>query len=948
MAERRKKNTTTYGTPVDSKNKEDVATKSPWKRKKTQGQGSSSGKAQDIQKRKRRQKRKKNESKLPQKEDIKSQKTEKDTIEIVETEVNQIQEDTPLETQRSGSQAETSCFQPQKDASKQETEHSGVQHHSNTKMVEAQTQTRKNAGKDKITQTPIIHQNTQETQTEAADFMVPKQNERTEKSPAEQGNESEKTQTHENESAETQFKQEDQMLNVQLRENNPVKTQPMQSDSRPCGDADDKNASSSCHVEQNANLKEEEKTKEKHPSGGISDESQDGRSSEPKSYATVASGEGESEKQSSVPEGKQENKTRSSSTDRGDQILVKPPPGVPVFTFHIYTVLDKKFRFNPHLDRLVLFHSGGYLPLQMTHFAGLKKEGYLVEATLFIEESCLMRGSWLSYSYGVIQRKKQIFETATRHIFIPLEPYKEFHLYECHIDRFEAASTIQSVWQTGLSMVGWRKQKGVEISEAWQVSACTLLHRIFQAWSPSHKQSTENLCEKLKHFMACLGSAHERMNYPDRSHPPVVKVSELISEYLIDILKGESKGNSSETWRRSSPFVLGLSVFMVSRNCNIDLGVNGWAELCHLVSSDSAMDKKNVEGMLSALPNVQHTVLGLMNLCAQQTIPELVLLVPLLLRLRQPGADASRVGPTVEEENWSGLNKVQFSRFRENIRSFPDKRKRMLTLIQKLLPVAEEMPLVLISWLSLVASEDLTDFSDLTEIHTEHLIQTLLYRVRECGETMNNNRTEENVKHTQNILTHILLKVDKEKERMIECGKIKQAFLSSISVAISTCRMVQLVPWYQAAVSSYQLVLKLAETVDAVLGKESQDEKFEARKEQLLEKLCNVQQGINEWRDKLLKNPLLTPSKYLSYPKEIEMWDALLKVECSVQEVSSQWRLRLEKDLKKRICTASEVDRVLVSCVESSMVPITKSHDIIQSCFYEQCHSAIKSICQVH
>lgn len=69
------------------------------------------------------------------------------------------------------------------------------------------------------------------------------------------------------------------------------------------------------------------------------------------------------------------------------------------------------------------------------------------------------------------------------------------------------------------------------------------------------------------------------------------------------------------------------------------------------------------------------TVLGLINCCALKMVSELVLLVPLLLRLRQPGADATKVGPTVEEENWSGLNGVQFGRFRENIQSYPDKRK---------------------------------------------------------------------------------------------------------------------------------------------------------------------------------------------------------------------------------------------------------------------------------
>lgn len=69
------------------------------------------------------------------------------------------------------------------------------------------------------------------------------------------------------------------------------------------------------------------------------------------------------------------------------------------------------------------------------------------------------------------------------------------------------------------------------------------------------------------------------------------------------------------------------------------------------------------------------TVLGLINWCAQKMVSEVVLLVPLLFRLRQPGADATKVGPTVEEENWSGLNGVQFRWFRRNLQSYPDKRQ---------------------------------------------------------------------------------------------------------------------------------------------------------------------------------------------------------------------------------------------------------------------------------
>ena len=72
--------------------------------------------------------------------------------------------------------------------------------------------------------------------------------------------------------------------------------------------------------------------------------------------------------------------------------------------------------------------------------------------------------------------------------------------------------------------------------------------------------------------------------------------------------------------------------------------------------------------------------------------------------------------------------------------------RRMLSLIQSHIPMAKEKPLLLISWLSLVAFEDIPEFSHLTGIHAEHLIQSLMYRLRACGDTRDNNRAQENIK----------------------------------------------------------------------------------------------------------------------------------------------------------------------------------------------------------
>uniref|UniRef100_A0A8D3DYF2 Ring finger protein 213b n=1 Tax=Scophthalmus maximus TaxID=52904 RepID=A0A8D3DYF2_SCOMX len=684
------------------------------------------------------------------------------------------------------------------------------------------------------------------------------------------------------------------------------------------------------------------------PSAGVSEEVPSaGVSGDPKgsgltSYAGAVSGEGKSEKPSNASVDKTADKTtKMPQSTRDRNPVTAPPPAGPMFTFHVYAVLEKKFRFNKEHDELVLFHSGGYEPLTVTHFVGVGQEGYLIEARFSVEESNLVRGNWLRYGYGVKQRQKELIEVATRHVqFPPNSNIKELHLYEGLISRHEE----RGFWKTGLNIVGWKRSKGAETSDAWQASARTLLDRIFQKWTPSDKQSTESLGDHLMHFASSLGSAHSRLTFEDETKLTEIMTSELISEGLVRILKGDP---TEKLPGGANPLLLGLSVFTVTRKCGINLGVKGWAELCVLVSSEAAMEKKNLDASLSSFQSLQHTVLGLINLCAHHMVPELVLLVPLLLRLRQSGAGATKVGPTVEEENWSGLEGVQFIRFREIVQSCPDKRRKMMTLTKSQLSLAKETPLLLIGWLSVFALEDLPEFSDLTGIPAEHLIQSLLYRLRTCADTRDNNRVREIVKHAQTTLNHILKKVDEEKDRMVECGNIGPAFLSSVGVAKSTCRLVRLVPWYQAVVLSHQLVLKLADVSDAALTKQSEDDTFETSKpQQLLDKLLVMQQQISEWRDDLLQKPLVTASKALAYPKEIEMWNALLNVECSIEGVSSQWTQSLTKDLRKRISRASEEDQVLLCCLETTTAAVRRSSVAVQACFHELCQSAIKSICQ--
>lgn len=82
--------------------------------------------------------------------------------------------------------------------------------------------------------------------------------------------------------------------------------------------------------------------------------------------------------------------------------------------------------------------------------------------------------------------------------------------------------------------------------------------------------------------------------------------------------------------------------------------------------------------------------------------------------------------------------------FIKNLPSFTC--RRILSLIQKRLSAAVEMPLLLQAWLTLIPSDDLAEFSDLTGATSEHLIQSLMFRLRKYAEKTDLSKNEESLK----------------------------------------------------------------------------------------------------------------------------------------------------------------------------------------------------------
>lgn len=230
------------------------------------GAGNPGRNSREKERRRRRNQRRKN---AKGEADVKSENTQKDQNKAMETESSQTQDSESLKTQPEV---------PHTQDNLQKGENSGEQPQKDPKMVQAQTQTRKLKGLDKVTQTEVVTQKNQETQT---DFPVPKQDE----------GKGEKTQPATEKAAEVQEDQKKHTPGPKLQGYSSVQTP---SEQNPEG-----GASSEPAKEQRS--EKESKPKQENPSAeGSGGASQTEEGAKQKSYAKAVAGVGGSDKQSTV------------------------------------------------------------------------------------------------------------------------------------------------------------------------------------------------------------------------------------------------------------------------------------------------------------------------------------------------------------------------------------------------------------------------------------------------------------------------------------------------------------------------------------------------------------------------------------------------------------------------------------------------------------------------
>ncbi|XP_052426303.1 E3 ubiquitin-protein ligase rnf213-beta [Carassius gibelio] len=600
-----------------------------------------------------------------------------------------------------------------------------------------------------------------------------------------------------------------------------------------------------------------------------------------------------------------------------------------MFTFYIYAVLDKRFRFNRVYDSLLvyLFQRDQNIKLEIKHFTVLSQGGCLIEARFSVSESTV-RGCTVHYAYAVYQKQMHTMEIAERNVEIPEDnTVKELYLYEGYIS---------------CSNPGWwslfqSQQK--DICRGWETSARVLLDSVFQKWQPSNLESNKAFIQQLNDYKN--GFQSHRVQFPECLVPSPIKVSDLISAKLSMILKEDSKGKKSEGSSGIRSLEVALSVFQVCCGCDVDLSTKDWAKLCQVVSESTASFGE-IRTTLTAIPVINFTVMGLMNLCAKRLISEVLLLVPVLHFLKKPG-EKSDPGSVKDEQSWAGLEDIHYQYFRERIRDSPDKRRMVLQLIKDHSSMNKDNAYLLKSWLSMVAFEDISEFAELTGIVPELLIQSMMFRMKENEQFTDSNHTDKNLKATEKVLNLLLKSVEEDRERITESMLSGKSLWCCKHLHENVCRIARLVPQYRVTVLSFQLLFKMAEILHDHFSKGGE----EIKQNQLFLMLNKLQLDFSKWRDGLLYNPLMKESK-IAYPKEIQLWNDLYGIECSIPGVSESWKGLLDQDLRQRLSQISDSDKIVVCCLEMSGKTIENSHANLQSCFKEMCQAAIKNLCKVN
>ncbi|XP_067860144.1 E3 ubiquitin-protein ligase rnf213-alpha-like isoform X2 [Heptranchias perlo] len=653
-----------------------------------------------------------------------------------------------------------------------------------------------------------------------------------------------------------------------------------------------------------------------------------------------------------IPEPKSTHQGKTLSDNRNQPAACRNSDASHMFTIHIHAIIPKEVRFDQRCDKLwLLLENGQDILLQGFTIKDLNKNGYLVQNNLIVEPG--IKGRTIRYCYGVEIRNKWIQEVVVRIFKIPCDRSEnEWHQYD-GIMNFPQSSGFFS---TVTSFTPFRTSQE-RILQSKRTGWTIMLETIFDLLDSLNNERFKQFKLQLKHFQQCSRTPCEYKwsSGVQQIHFGEVQIKELINEQLKKFLDPYTQAVPKKARKSKrivkNPFVAGMLAFDTHKHCSLLLGTDSLVTICQMLQLPQSTEEllRDLEEIAIFFPTPQCVCTGLINQCIQQEVVELVLVVPLLhwfVEQRQPRQSVSSEAGSNRPKPLQG---VSYKMLQERIKYHPDKRRKLLELIFQNKPLTETYPTLVLSWFSLIATEDVPEYSKEMGMTLKHVAEGLLCRLQECEQ----NSTNANFKLRGQDIQAFGKNIHYIKEmaaQQTERGTISELLGNDLKwsnkIHMIICQLTKSTEMYEVPALSFELVVEIAEKIKMLLTEKSQSEPTPEENQvhvNLQSAMEGAQDCLRSWRTRTMQKSILSTAK-LTDKKELEMWNCHFTMGCGVNDSTTHWRDMTRTDLIKRMQEENPSDQIEIYWKEKET--LTTLNPIILDCFESCALNAVQEVCQ--
>ncbi|XP_072339649.1 E3 ubiquitin-protein ligase rnf213-alpha-like isoform X3 [Scyliorhinus torazame] len=666
--------------------------------------------------------------------------------------------------------------------------------------------------------------------------------------------------------------------------------------------------------------------------------------------STVSAGSKTNNDNQNIPESDLKHQGKKTSGDQNQSAACFSPPASHMFTIHINAIIPKDVRFNQKYDKLWIYFENGRGILEDISVRGLGKNGLLVQMSWFPPPEIKEFPFPLRYHYAIGNTNGLIAEVAERFLIIPKNlSGNEWHQFDGIMNFPDKSGLLRAVTRGFTFFGGNDNQRNLRLKST---GIKLILETIFECLGSLNKETFERFKLQLRH---CLEGNKIVCFWEQQSSFGEIQVQEFITEQLKKFLhpytQPETKKAPKSKRIVKNRFVAGMVAFVIQNHCSLNLDTSDLVTICQMLQLPQERTEEllqDLKEIADLLPEPQFICRGLINFCFQRDVVELVLVVPILhwlMEQQQPSCSVSSEASSCKPEL---LRALSYEMFRHRLRNYPEKRRKLLELVCQMKPMVKIDHTLVFTWFSLIASEDIPEYSKEMGIALNSVVQELMCRLKESKEKMGNSNfklLEQDIQAFGKSIHYIKEMFVQQSGRKNISELLENDIKWSIKMHTIICELTNRRGLYEVPALSFQLVMEVSEKIKMLL-KESQGEpspKENPAHVNVKSVIDSAQDNLRTWRTKILPTDLLSTAKFTD-KKELEIWNCHFTMTCGITDWITEWREMTRIDLQKRIEKEKPFDQIVIYWNE--METLTKLNSIILECFKCCALNAVKEVCQ--